>query len=109
MSISKWQTCSKTIGEDVTGHLPMMVFPEDPRPAVDQINERYNAGGWMPFAGFEYVNGCLQFPGDPPLRPLAYLEMPATAVRSAQRVTLFQHSWVAVFQTDGTFEVSRMD
>ena len=100
------------------GILPQMLVFDDPRPAREQLHERYaHGGGWMPFSGFK-----LQRPSDNPLTwTIKYPEdldesssvRPHEAIAytllSPEVIVLFEHSWVAIVQRDGSFSVSRMD
>ncbi len=84
------------------GLLPEMVSEDDPRPAREQFDENY-VGGWKPRPNFKLANGCLWYPGDPPLEPLA-----RTTLRD-EKITLFPYDWVVIQQADESFEVARMD
>ena len=94
---------------EVAGYLPQFLDENDPRPAVEQIHTAYgHSGGWSDFAGFKLVseeNGfySLSYPDDPPTRELS------RATLRDEKVILFQHSWVAVIQPDGSFRVARID
>lgn len=87
------------------GLIPDMLNDGDPRPAKEQLHEGYrHGGGWHPFVGFELMaDDSLQFPGDPPTRPIAEFKV------GDERVILYEHAWVAIIQPDRTFEVCRMD
>jgi hypothetical protein len=90
---------------DMLGTIPMMLYELDPRPAREQFDEQYKfAGGWDPFPGFTLLpNGNLSFPGDPPTRLLAETKLRDEIIR------FYEHSWVAIIQPDGSYEISRMD
>lgn len=97
-----------TIGPIDLGAIPDFLHDDDPRPARDQFDERYVWGGWRPQEGFTWVSPAplgltIQYPGDEPLSPLAY-----THLRN-EVIVLYRHSFVAIFQRDGSFEVSRLD
>lgn len=91
------------------GAIPAFLWPDDPRPAREQFAERYHFGGWHPMKGWslanvETVGGAVaRFPEDPPMRELSRGQL------RDETVILFECSWVAVVQPDGTFEISRMD
>lgn len=93
------------------GFIPTFLHESDPRPAAQQINERYAfGGGWRPFEGFAMLpNGNMQYKEvegeeqDPPTILLAEGKFRNETIR------FYQHSWVAIVQEDGSFEVSRMD
>jgi hypothetical protein len=91
---------------DQVGELPLFLDLDDPRPAAAQFNEHYgHGGGWRPQTGFTNDGDTprLQFPGDPPFDPIACM-----ALRD-EVIFVYLHSYVAVFQSDGSFEVCRMD
>lgn len=90
---------------DVLGYLEHMLLTSDPRPAFEQINERYAyGGGWRPLEGWELdENDKLKYPGDPALTPIAH-----TKLRD-ELIILYPHAWVAIIQPDRSFEVARMD
>ncbi len=92
------------------GTIPLMLDDEDPRGAIEQINEGYaHGGGWNPVRGFRMsMGGSLLFPGDPLLVPLAF-----TILRN-EIVYFYQHCWVAVAQFGDddnikSYEVARLD
>jgi len=87
---------------DELGFLPEFLDEEDPRLASAQFNANY-IGGWNPFPGFTMEGDTLQYPGDPPLVPIAY-----TKLRD-ETIIFYPYAFVAIKQPDGTFEVSRMD
>lgn len=85
------------------GDLKYMIVPGDPRPATEQLNERYQ-GGWDPHPGFSLIGGvALKFPGDPLMHPYARLEV------HGDTVLVYSYSWVCVVHADRTFEVARLD
>lgn len=85
------------------GYIPGFLSEHDPRPAAQQIHERY-ISGWIPFEGFTMSsNGDLLYPGDPPTKLLYESKLRNEVIR------FYQHSWLAVIQPDGTFEVARLD
>jgi len=45
----------------------------------------------------------LTYPGDPPLKPLARAKL------RDELVYFYDHSWVAVIQENGSFDVARID
>lgn len=87
------------------GFIPHFLSALDPRPAREQIDSAYqHGGGWRPFEGFlMYQDGSIQFPGDPAHRVLAEARLGDEIIR------YYQHSWVAIVQPDGTFEIARLD
>lgn len=92
------------------GLIPSFFSDLDPRPAKEQINERYAfGGGWHPFPSFVVVDPAdplvLQgHPEDPPLYAIAEAKLRDETIRLYE-----PGSWLAIFQPDGTFEVSRCD
>jgi hypothetical protein len=92
------------VGHDV-GFIPTFLDEDDPRPAREQFQERYQWGGWHPQDGFTTRGGrpTLYYPGDPPLHPLACM-----AFRD-EVIFVYPGAYVAIFQPDGSFEACRMD
>jgi hypothetical protein len=101
-----WKLLHPKMTMEHLGLLPIIITSADPRPAKDQINERYaHGGGWSPLPKWridiETLNA--KYPGDPVYKPLAKLELPK------ETVAFYDHSWVAIIQLDGSYEMSRMD
>ena len=90
---------------ETLGFIPHWLNEADARPAAEQLNENYShGGGWRPFDGFELLpDGSIQYPGDPPYRPLAEI------LFRRERIVFFAHSWIMIVQPDGSFEICRMD
>lgn len=90
---------------EMLGFIPDFLSEADPRSAREQFNANYShAGGWKPFKGFTMLkNGNLKYPGDEPTRLLAETRLRDETIR------FYQHAWVAVIQTDGSYEICRMD
>jgi len=88
------------------GLIPYMLNPDDPRSAKEQFDSEYaNGGGWHPQPGFALQdNDDLQYPDDPPLKPLAEIHW-----GRPERVLIYEFGYVAIIQPDGSFEVCRMD
>lgn len=100
-----WQQMHRRATTDLLGFIPEFLREDDPRPAREQFHANYrHGGGWRPFKGFTLVNGDLVYPGDPPARLLW-----ETRLHDKETIQVFEHSWVAVFQEDGTYEICRMD
>lgn len=99
----KYHHPSATI--DHLGLIPMMLSEHNPAPAKEQLHNGYaHGGGWHPFIGFKLLdNDSLAYPGDPPQRPIAEM------ILRNERVVLYEHAWVAIIQSDRSFEVCRMD
>jgi hypothetical protein len=89
------------------GLIPTFLDLDDPRPAKEQFAERYEYGGWRNQDGFTAVDGTpvLQYPGDPPLKPIACMTLPKTD----EIIFVYLHGYVSIFQKDGSFEACRMD
>jgi len=99
-----WTLLHEKMTPEHLGYLPSFLSESDPRPAAAQINERYVYGGWSPFEGFKMTKDKgLSYPGDPTYKPLA-----CTWLRD-ELILYYQHSWVAILQKDGSFEVARLD
>ena len=90
---------------EMLGAIPSFLDDDDPRDAKTQINEAYRfAGGWRPFAGFKMApDRSIKYPGDPALPVLC-----ETQLRD-ERIYYYQHSWVAIVQPDGGYEICRLD
>lgn len=91
---------------DVTGFLPEILDPNDPRPVADQLNEFYaHGGGYRPMEkwSFDPVTWVLTYPEDPPMRPLAMTWI------NRQCVILYPSSFLVILEPDGTFAVTRVD
>lgn len=86
------------------GLLPSFFREDDPRPAREQINERY-ISGWHPMPGCGLRDGTryMVYPGDPPAHFRA-----VTMLREEQ-IVLYEHDWLAIVQRDGSFEIARID
>jgi hypothetical protein len=89
------------------GYIPNFLDDSDPRPAREQINERYSyGGGWSPLVPNRWMmlqGERLKYPDDPPLSPICELRL------RDERLVLYPASIVAIIQPDGSFEVSRLD
>lgn len=95
---------------EAAGFIPQFLDENNPRSAVEQIDTAYqHGGGWRDFKGFELVFGydgapySLRYPGDPPMRELS------RATLRKEKLVLFDCSWLAVIQADGSFRVARLD
>jgi hypothetical protein len=87
------------------GFIPDFLSEDDPAPAKKQLHDNYpHGGGWRPMDGFKMSAGdVLHYPGDPPFKPKAM-----TMLRD-EKILVYQYAFVAIVQTDGSFEVARMD
>jgi hypothetical protein len=95
---------------DMLGYIPYFLAEDDPRPAREQFDDRYApGGGWRPLGGFTLdKNGSLLYPGDPPLGCLAQTVLHNNTCKS-EIILVYEHAWVAIIQSNGDFEVARMD
>ena len=93
------------VTQDMLGFLPAFWDEGDPRSAKEQANDAYrHGGGWRTStAKFTITDAGLTYPGDPPMVLIAEAQLREETIR------LYDGSWVAIVQKDGTFEVSRMD
>lgn len=101
-----WKLLHPDMTQEALGFIPAFLNDDDPLPAREQIDRNYGfAGGWDPMSGFTMQpDGTLEYPGDPPLPPLA-----ETTLHGTEVIRVYLHSWVAITQPDGSFEVCRMD
>lgn len=93
-----------------SGLLGTFFNPLDPRPAKEQFHEAYDhGGGWRAFSGFDLVfdeapeDAYLTYPGDRPLRAMAYAQL------RDELLILFEGSWLCIRQPDGAYEIARAD
>ena len=86
------------------GLIPSFLDDQDPRPAKDQINEKY-VGGWNSFKGFTFdpVVGTITYPGDPPYKPRSSI------LFRDEVLVIYDSAWVLILQPDKTWEVARLD
>jgi hypothetical protein len=96
-----WKPIHPSARPEMLGYLTAFISEADPRSAREQLDAHY---GWRPFEGFTMAaDGDLEYPGDPPTHPIYRLKL------RDETVTLYEHAWVVVTQSDGSFEVCRMD
>jgi hypothetical protein len=90
---------------DHLGYVAFFLNIDDPRPAREQFDTAYrHGGGWSPFKGHAMLpNGNLKYPGDPPTRLLAETRLRDEVIR------FYEHSWIAIVQPDGGYEIARLD
>jgi len=100
-----WKLVHPQATPEMLGFLPEFLSEEDPRPAKEQIDFNYShGGGWCPFKGFKMLpNGNLKYPGDPETELLAETKLREETIR------FYNHSWCAIIQSDGSYEISRVD
>lgn len=99
-----WVNFTKHEPFDVLGFIPSFIDENDPRPAKEQINEKY-VSGWNKFDGFELDFGRMQlrYPGDPPMN------VRAMCLFRHETLVLFDHAWFVIIQPDATWEAARLD
>jgi len=99
----------QSITFDALGLIPAFLNESDPRPAREQLDSNYgHGGGWTPIPGFSMrPDGTMTYPGDPPLPVLAETILHKDGKKEIIR--FYHYSWVSITQTDGSFEVCRMD
>jgi hypothetical protein len=91
---------------DHVGMIPYWLDERNPKPARDQINDNYgHGGGWHSMTGFTMQpnDAVLHYPGDPPFRPIAVMQM------RDETIYAYEHSIFAIVQPDGTFDAARLD
>jgi hypothetical protein len=101
-----WELLNPEMTPEHLGLIPLWIRNEDPDPAWKQIDKNYaHGGGWRHGTmNFKMGHGfVLNYPGDPPLKPLAQ------AWLRDERVLFYRHAIVAIVQKDGSFEVARID
>jgi len=101
--MQQWTELRK-FGFEMVGIIPLFLLDSDPRPAKEQFDERYSfGGGWRPMSGWTLSGNRIKYPGDPPYSPVA------GCIFRTETIYVYPHAWVAIVQSDGSFEVSRMD
>jgi hypothetical protein len=95
----------RNVTMDHIGMIPHWLDEKNPQSAAKQLNDCYgHGGGWNPFSGFKLRDdNSLKYPGDPPLWPLAEMNM------RDELIMIYEHSWVVIVQPDRSFEACRMD
>jgi len=88
---------------DAVGVIPELFSQHDPRPVREQIAGNY-IGGWRPMSGgtMDPDTRVYSYPGDPPMKPLALM-----VVRD-ETVVVYDSGVTAIFQSDGSYELSRL-
>jgi hypothetical protein len=89
---------------ETLGYLPAFLNEDDPRPAKEQLDANYqHGGGWRNQPGFTMKGRSIQYPGDPPMIPVAYTMLREETIR------VYPYAYVCIVQPDGSFEICRMD
>jgi len=110
MSETKWTASDGSDASDRVGFLGLIFLHGDPRPAVDQINDRYahvpgfyTNDDWA--KNFKLLpNGNLKYPGDEPFEPVGF-----TTLDSGEVVTIYDGAFVRITQPNGSYVITRMD
>lgn len=98
--------------EDYVGTIPFFLSENNPKTAVEQLDDSYqHGGGWNNFnkdnSGHDKFaldsHFYLRYPGDPAYKPRARMQL------RDETIYVYDSAWVVVLQKDGSFEVSRMD
>lgn len=101
----KWEILHPEMTMEHLGFILGFFSEDNPDSAAKQIDKNYaHGGGWNPQPGFSLRKDCvLQYPGDPPLRPLA------RSTLRQEKIIFYPHAYVGIFQPDGSWEVARVD
>jgi len=100
-----WELLHPGMTSEHLGLIPDFLEESDPRPAREQIDERYaHGGGWRPMKGFRFgPHYLLIYPGNPPMAPVARVRL------RNELIMLYPHAWLVIVQPDQSFEASRVD
>jgi hypothetical protein len=90
---------------DHVGTIPDMLSEHNSESATVQLHAGYgHGGGWNPFIGFKLnPDDSIKYPGEPALKPIAEMKL------RNERILVYEYAWVAVIQSDRSFEICRMD
>lgn len=92
------------MGESLLTHI---IRSSDPRPVVDQVNDRYShGGGWRKFEGFKWDREAMtiEYPEDPVYHAAARCEVSPT-----ETVYVFPFAWVLIDRGGDDWEIARLD
>lgn len=105
MNSMVWVPKHPRANPEMLGYIPDMISDHSPLSAREQFDDNYRqGGGWRPFKGHTMLpNGDLSYPGDPPTKLLYETKLHKETIR------VYDCSWVAIIQEDGSYEVARMD
>lgn len=99
-----WELVHPQATADMLGYVPGFVRADDPRPAREQIDDRYGQyGGWRPNPRWQLRDDSIIYPGDPP-RPLV-----ARATHGTETINFYAGAYIAIVQPDGAYEIARLD
>jgi len=102
----KFKLLHPRMTEEALGFIPEMLSELNPCSAKEQLDNGYrHGGGWNPFKRFKFdpATKSLKYPGDPAMKPLAVARL------RDEEIYFYESAWVAIVQTNGDYEVSRMD
>jgi hypothetical protein len=90
------------------GAVPWFFDDEDPRPAAEQLNERYaHGGGFRPWGKEKWKLDAkaltIKWPGEKAMKPRA------KATLHTDTLVFYDHAILAIIHEDGTFDVTRVD
>lgn len=102
-----WEFLHPRMSDYYLGEVGKRMTEQSPRSAREQIKGLYPFGGWQVFPDMEHVEhlggNVLKYPGDPPMLPIARAKL------RDEVICIYEAEFWAVFQPDGTFEMSRLD
>lgn len=99
-----WKMMHRDARPEHLGYLANFLDERDPRPAREQLDAAYrHGGGWVRFEGFTMLEDGLSYPGDPTMVLIAETKLRDETIR------FYNGSWVAIVQSDGSYEIARMD
>ena len=92
--------------KEALGLIPDFLVETDPRPAAEQFHDNYShGGGWQPMSGWQAgPTGEMLYTGESPLNPIAM-----STLHDREIIRVYPNAWVTITQTDGSFQISRMD
>jgi len=106
----KWTALARPFSPAQLGLLPSFFIKDDPRPAVDQLNERYaHGGGFCPLDGFVIEEGRIVYPASEEWETDEVYYPIARTFVNGEPVTLFEMSWLTLKDKTGKTVVCRVD
>ncbi len=101
---------------DHLGLIPEFLDEDDPRSAAEQIADRYaHGGGWLPLPGWQlrqdkFIIYPTNSPEDrPEFYPCYFETILHPDSPKPEIIRVYPYAWVAVIQSNGSFEVARLD
>lgn len=103
-----WEYLHPQANEYHIGYIGQGLSEGNPLSAAKQIDQLYRFGGWSPSMSVQLRmkhvgNNVLKFPGDPPQYPIARAKL------RDETICVYNSEFWAIFQPDGSFEISRLD